>query len=724
VSVRAREKSFSRPFSLPFFRFLAEPQRRRFGVFALSLSDALIRILRKYASSLTHSLALSRALARRNFSFQQDKKKKKKKRKKKKTTTTATTTTTKKKKMTTTTTTTGRARKKVEKKQKGKTKRNERAAGRFPPVIPRLPSATTTMTLGERRGRDEGIDAFLMEDETDDALFSSDPGLFWKEIDADPGDFFSFDTDYNNENGVGDAGDTTDARSSGSIVAPMSLEETTTDAYYFGTDMRVAKTPERVVCAADCKTFSPDGGDDVGGEMLFVPTPLASGGDRAVMITPDFYSRRNRLENVFQEEEAEENVDGGSSRNYLKDLAAMHGIVLRSTNGDDNVVDDEAFTEENVKTAVVAAATTEDSTVTYEEHADNNSNTTIDNKKRKESKKSSTTPTPTSQTTRTTAVSTRSISKAKEDAERLKSLASRKRWEATLKTYTAIEKTSIAEAKLQNLEEVALQQKKILKSESNNRAVRNKKRSSARSSEFSEEDVVSESLKKHAVEHVSHMSSQEEVLDPGAKKYKRKRRARQEHERRVIAKPNALLFTRQTKENIPPATAFGKVIVSEKVFDDGGEEEAQIGWMTRTRKREREERQKEKEQKITITRNSSFSTLFDDIDDCFYQDDNSTKVSPRKKKYQKKKENKAKQAGDQEATNAKVNISAIVSKGAKATDLILCSTTGQERLIGCFECGITKTPQWRQGKHGPKTLCNRCGVAYRKRQLLNQSTIF
>ena len=689
---------------------------------ALSLSDALIRILRKYTSSLTHSLALSRALARRNFSFQQDKKKKKKKRKKK--TTTTATTTTKKKKMTTTTTTTGRARKKVEKKQKGKTKRNERAAGRFPPVIPRLPSATTTMTLGERRGRDEGIDAFLMEDETDDALFSSDPGLFWKEIDADPGDFFSFDTDYNNENGVGDAGDTTDARSSGSIVAPMSLEETTTDAYYFGTDMRVAKTPERVVCAADCKTFSPDGGDDVGGEMLFVPTPLASGGDRAVMITPDFYSRRNRLENVFQEEEAEENVDGGSSRNYLKDLAAMHGIVLRSTNGDDNVVDDEAFTEENVKTAVVAAATTEDSTVTYEEHADNNSNTTIDNKKRKESKKSSTTPTPTSQTTRTAAVSTRSISKAKEDAERLKSLASRKRWEATLKTYTAIEKTSIAEAKLQNLEEVALQQKKILKSESNNRAVRNKKRSSARSSEFSEEDVVSESLKKHAVEHVSHMSSQEEVLDPGAKKYKRKRRARQEHERRVIAKPNALLFTRQTKENIPPATAFGKVIVSEKVFDDGGEEEAQIGWMTRTRKREREERQKEKEQKITITRNSSFSTIFDDIDDCFYQDDNSTKVSPRKKKYQKKKENKAKQAGDQEATNAKVNISAIVSKGAKATDLILCSTTGQERLIGCFECGITKTPQWRQGKHGPKTLCNRCGVAYRKRQLLNQSTIF
>lgn len=28
----------------------------------------------------------------------------------------------------------------------------------------------------------------------------------------------------------------------------------------------------------------------------------------------------------------------------------------------------------------------------------------------------------------------------------------------------------------------------------------------------------------------------------------------------------------------------------------------------------------------------------------------------------------------------------------------------------CTQCGTTKTPQWREGPLGPKTLCNACGV--------------
>jgi hypothetical protein len=28
----------------------------------------------------------------------------------------------------------------------------------------------------------------------------------------------------------------------------------------------------------------------------------------------------------------------------------------------------------------------------------------------------------------------------------------------------------------------------------------------------------------------------------------------------------------------------------------------------------------------------------------------------------------------------------------------------------CQQCGATKTPQWREGPLGPKTLCNACGV--------------
>lgn len=36
----------------------------------------------------------------------------------------------------------------------------------------------------------------------------------------------------------------------------------------------------------------------------------------------------------------------------------------------------------------------------------------------------------------------------------------------------------------------------------------------------------------------------------------------------------------------------------------------------------------------------------------------------------------------------------------------------------CMHCEITKTPQWREGPMGPKTLCNACGVRYRSGRLL------
>jgi hypothetical protein len=32
----------------------------------------------------------------------------------------------------------------------------------------------------------------------------------------------------------------------------------------------------------------------------------------------------------------------------------------------------------------------------------------------------------------------------------------------------------------------------------------------------------------------------------------------------------------------------------------------------------------------------------------------------------------------------------------------------------CLNCGRQKTPQWRVGPEGPKTLCNACGVRFRK----------
>ncbi|CAN0907676.1 GATA transcription factor 3 [Linum grandiflorum] len=35
----------------------------------------------------------------------------------------------------------------------------------------------------------------------------------------------------------------------------------------------------------------------------------------------------------------------------------------------------------------------------------------------------------------------------------------------------------------------------------------------------------------------------------------------------------------------------------------------------------------------------------------------------------------------------------------------------------CSHCGIQKTPQWRSGPHGAKTLCNACGVRYKSGRL-------
>ncbi|PIN04240.1 hypothetical protein CDL12_23226 [Handroanthus impetiginosus] len=34
----------------------------------------------------------------------------------------------------------------------------------------------------------------------------------------------------------------------------------------------------------------------------------------------------------------------------------------------------------------------------------------------------------------------------------------------------------------------------------------------------------------------------------------------------------------------------------------------------------------------------------------------------------------------------------------------------------CSDCKTTKTPLWRSGPSGPKSLCNACGIRYRKKR--------
>ncbi|KAF2295740.1 hypothetical protein GH714_033784 [Hevea brasiliensis] len=41
----------------------------------------------------------------------------------------------------------------------------------------------------------------------------------------------------------------------------------------------------------------------------------------------------------------------------------------------------------------------------------------------------------------------------------------------------------------------------------------------------------------------------------------------------------------------------------------------------------------------------------------------------------------------------------------------------QQAVRKCLHCEITKTPQWRAGPMGPKTLCNACGVRYKSGRL-------
>lgn len=53
-------------------------------------------------------------------------------------------------------------------------------------------------------------------------------------------------------------------------------------------------------------------------------------------------------------------------------------------------------------------------------------------------------------------------------------------------------------------------------------------------------------------------------------------------------------------------------------------------------------------------------------------------------------------------------------KPASVSREVGSSTTVQRR---CTHCQVTKTPQWRAGPNGPKTLCNACGVRFKSGRL-------
>ncbi|TKY61550.1 GATA transcription factor 16 [Spatholobus suberectus] len=50
------------------------------------------------------------------------------------------------------------------------------------------------------------------------------------------------------------------------------------------------------------------------------------------------------------------------------------------------------------------------------------------------------------------------------------------------------------------------------------------------------------------------------------------------------------------------------------------------------------------------------------------------------------------------------------------------SQESNENKKCCADCKTTKTPLWRGGPAGPKTLCNACGIRYRKRRASSSSS--
>lgn len=66
--------------------------------------------------------------------------------------------------------------------------------------------------------------------------------------------------------------------------------------------------------------------------------------------------------------------------------------------------------------------------------------------------------------------------------------------------------------------------------------------------------------------------------------------------------------------------------------------------------------------------------------------------------------------------NSKTGNNARVKAGAatKTATTTMMTTIGRK----CQHCGAEKTPQWRAGPLGPKTLCNACGVRYKSGRLV------
>ena len=57
-----------------------------------------------------------------------------------------------------------------------------------------------------------------------------------------------------------------------------------------------------------------------------------------------------------------------------------------------------------------------------------------------------------------------------------------------------------------------------------------------------------------------------------------------------------------------------------------------------------------------------------------------------------------------------------MSPAEMESDKVVEASGGGGDPKACDDCNTTKTPLWRGGPNGPKSLCNACGIRYRKRR--------